>query len=160
MCVAVLILMSFFRATGWSIAAATIMAGKHQQQITGYLVAYTSAVELASGQCRQTLVLHIKGRANLERVHSYILIRYESSCSKLIPVEQLKPRQRLRLTLVRKGECDQTLDGLQYLKQISPTGEILRTPLLQRLALPEAKRMPMTAKLPCYALLGAWDKVG
>jgi hypothetical protein len=123
-----------------------------QRRVTVIVVAYDLGTELASGLCRQNLILRTTKWLNHRTVRHYSLVRYENSCMRLIRERILQEKAVRHLALTRDMDCDARLADLLYLEQMSPTGTICRTPLLMLSPGKEKEPIPTRQKLPCYLL--------
>ncbi len=121
-----------------------------ERTVTGNVVAYDLGVELASGTCRQTLIVETGGH----RKHGkkYVIIRHDYSCLNRIPEKVLIERQQRSLSVVRDPTCDQLFDDLLYIRGINETGESYQIPRLKRVPGKEREAVSSGRKLPCYIL--------
>ncbi|MEK6303908.1 MAG: PKD domain-containing protein [Acidobacteriota bacterium] len=123
--------------------------GIEKEKVNGVVVAYDVGLELANGSCRQTIIVRTENRINRKE---YLIVRYETSCMRLIPERALKAGPQWRFSLTRNAECDELLDDLLYIKNMSPTGGAYQIPRVRRVAGSEKEKIPANRKLPCYVL--------
>jgi hypothetical protein len=123
-----------------------------KETITGSVVAYDIGLELANGSCRQTLIVRTENGINRDQDNQYLIVLFETSCMRLIPERALKAGPQWRFSVTRNADCDQLLDDLLLIKNMSPTGGIYQIPRVRRVAGSEKEKIPADRKLPCYAL--------
>jgi hypothetical protein len=124
--------------------------GIEKETITGEVAAYDVGIELASSQCRQTLIVRAKTPAR--QGNEYIIVRYENSCMKLIPERVIKKRQQWRFSLTRDVACDERLDDLLYIKNPNEEGGTSLTPFMKFMPGVGREKIATDRKLPCYVL--------
>jgi hypothetical protein len=131
-----------------------------KQRIIGVVVANDGGLELADGSCRQNAVVRVKSHSKRKQSNEYVLIRYQSGCAVLLPNEILEGKGQWQFSVTRQMNCDQRLEELKYLMQMSPDGTVYRLPLLKLVAGKESEKIPTDVKLPCYVLLPGDFKLG
>lgn len=127
------------------------------KEMVGTVVAYDLGMQLATGSCRQTLVLRTKRRLGHRVIKEYVIARYQNSCMKLIPERILETDTTRHLSLIRNRECDRRIAELLYLVDLFPTG-LSRIPILKRSPGKEKERIPTRDNLRCY-LLSRWPQL-
>lgn len=144
-----------FVIAGSLFMSASILArgeGTEKETISGTVVAYDVGLELANGSCRQTIIVRTANRISRDQETEYLIVRYETSCMRLIPERALKAGPQWHFSLTRSADCDELLDDLLYIKNISPTGGIYQIPRVRRVAGSEKEKISADRKLPCYVL--------
>ncbi|MEK6303909.1 MAG: hypothetical protein AABO41_24660 [Acidobacteriota bacterium] len=126
--------------------------GIEKEKVTGAVVAYDVGLGGSGGSCWQHLIVRTGEKDRQKYAGEYLVVRYESSCMRLIPERVLKRRQRWTFSMTRSVSCDQTIGDLLYLTNVNPEGGSSRTPLLKFVPGEEAERISKAAALPCYVL--------
>jgi len=122
------------------------------QTIKATVLAYDLGVEQADGSCYQTTIARSEKSSSRNGPDRYFIIRYQSSCPKLIPEETLKLDRKRSFKLRRDTNCDQTLEDLKYFSELYPTGTRSEIPRLKTVRSWDEIQVAAHQKLPCYIL--------
>lgn len=117
--------------------------------ITGSIVAHGGAIR-ADRNCHWTIIVRTTAKGEDHQETDYIVVRFDSECTKGIPEQQLNARQQWRFSLIRKPDCDEVLHNLLYFTQMGPTGGLMKEKWLRLLPDVEADKIPADRKLRCY----------
>lgn len=121
------------------------------ETITGSIVAHGGAIR-ADRNCHWTIIVRTTAKGEDHQETDYIVVRFDSECTKGIPEQHLNARQRWRFSLIRNPDCDEVLENLLYFAQMGPTGGVMKEKWLRLLPDVEAEKIPADKKLPCYFL--------
>lgn len=149
--------MTIFIAVVTFLFAHTIFSPADQriskQTIIGVVVAHDYGLEVATGACRQVVIVRTQNRATRKQLNPYVLLSFQYSCATRLPDEMLKGKQSWRFLVARDLSCDQKLEDLMYWRHWNEEGRVHEEPRLKRVPEAEAEKLPTEVKLPCYVLL-------